>query len=189
MDGIVEQVVCWRNLQFDGLEHCEVRRSAEGYLLTGTVVGVLQNKQPMKAVYDIHCDEQWRTHRVRIDQMLGKESQSLSLIVESRGRWRANGKNMPGLAKCIDVDFGLTPATNTLPIRRLGLRVGQREEATAAWIKFPDLTIQPLQQTYGRLSDSIYRYESSSGFSADIVVDDVGLVITYPRGWNRLAST
>ena len=33
---------------------------------------------------------------------------------------------------CPDVDFGWTPATNTVPIRRLGLEVGETASITAA---------------------------------------------------------
>ena len=188
-NGILERVALWRNLQFDGVDHCELRRTREGFSLTGTVIGVLEDKQqPIKVEYEIHCDVAWCTNRVRIDQMLGRQPRSLSLTVESIGRWREDGRDTPGLAECTDIDLGITPATNTLPIRRLGLRVGQSEHVTAAWIKFPELTIQPLKQIYTRLSDSIYRYESSSGFSADLEVDDIGLVITYPGGWKRLAG-
>ncbi len=189
MNDVLERVVMWRNLQIDGIDRCELRRTAEGYSFTGTVLGVLTDKRhPVETRYEIHCDDHWRTHRVQIDQVLGEESRSLSLSVEILERWRENGKEIPGLNECIDVDLGITPATNTLPIRRVGLEVGQRQHLTAAWVKFPELAVQPLKQTYVRLSNSTYRYEGASGFSADIVVDDLGLVVTYPGGWERLGS-
>jgi hypothetical protein len=34
----------------------------------------------------------------------------------------------------------------------------------------------------------IYRHESDPGFSAEIVVDDLDLVIAYSRGWDRIAA-
>jgi hypothetical protein len=37
-----------------------------------------------------------------------------------------------------------------------------------------------------RIEENIYRYESDSGFSAEIMVDDLGLVTTYPGGWERI---
>jgi uncharacterized protein len=82
----------------------------------------------------------------------------------------------------------VTPATNTLPIRRLDLDIGKSESVTAAWIKFPDFEIQPLPQRYARITKHVYRYESDTGFSAGIVVDDLGLVTTYPGGWERIAA-
>ena len=45
---------------------------------------------------------------------------------------------------CPDVDLAVTPATSTLPVRRLDLGIGNREAVTAAWIKFPGLELQPL---------------------------------------------
>ena len=33
----------------------------------------------------------------------------------------------------------VTPATNTLPIRRLNLQIGGSKSVIAAWVKFPDL--------------------------------------------------
>ena len=88
-----------------------------------------------------------------------------------------------------DVDLAVTPATNTLAIRRLSLQVGSSVSGIAAWIKFPELTVQLLSQRYTRLAQNTYRYESNTGFSAEIVLDDLGLVTAYP-GWlgtHRLA--
>lgn len=82
----------------------------------------------------------------------------------------------------------MTPATNTLPIRRLKLQVGSGQSVTAAWVKFPELSVQRLSQRYTRLKENTYRYESDTGFSAEIVVDDLGLVTAYPGGWRRIAT-
>ena len=113
---------------------------------------------------------------------------TLSLIVESRGIWRSSGRELRELHGCEDVDLALTPATNTLPIRRLNLPVGGTESVIAAWVKIPDLEIAPLRQRYTRLTKNSYRYESDTGFTAEIVVDDLGLVTSYPGGWERIGS-
>ena len=89
---------------------------------------------------------------------------------------------------CQDVDLSVTPATNTRPIRRLDLDIGKSESVTAAWIKIPDLKVQLLSQRYTRVAKNTYRYESATGFSAEITVDDLGLVITYAGGWERIAG-
>jgi uncharacterized protein len=92
------------------------------------------------------------------------------------------------LAGCIDVDLGLTPATNTLPIRRLQLEIGETATLMAAWVKFPSLDIVPLEQRYERLSEFSYRY-SSTNFTALLEVDELGLVTHYEGGWERIAVT
>jgi uncharacterized protein len=98
------------------------------------------------------------------------------------------GRELPEVGGCRDVDLAVTPATNTLPIRRLDLGIGMSQSVTAAWIKFPELDLQLLSQRYTRIAENIYRYDSDPGFSADIVVDDLGLVINYPGGWERIGT-
>ena len=113
---------------------------------------------------------------------------TLSLNVESRGVWRSSDQELRYIHGCDDVDLAVTPATNTIAIRRLSLQVGSSESIIAAWVKFPELTVQPLSQRYTRLAQNTYRYASNTGFSAEIVVDDLGLVSAYPGGWERIAA-
>jgi uncharacterized protein len=98
-----------------------------------------------------------------------------------------NERRLEPFTGFIDIDLGITPATNTLPIRRLNLSVGESVELTATWIRFPELTVEPLSQRYTRLSKTTYRYENTDGsFSADLVVDKLGVVETYGEIWARV---
>ena len=184
----LKRVVVWRNMLLNGTDYCALWRIAEGWLFKGTVVGVLNDKRPMLANYAIYCDETWLTHRAQVERTIGNDVKALSLNVESRGVWRSSGRELREIHGCDDVDLAFTPATNTLPIRRLKLQVGSSESVVAAWVKFPDLTLQPLSQRYTRLARDTYRYESNTGFSAEIVVDDLGLVTAYPGGWECIAA-
>lgn len=184
----LKRVVVWKNLLLDGRDYCALWHTVEGWLLKGTVAGVLKDRRPILANYEIYCDENWLTHRVQVERRIGSDVKDLSLSVESRGVWRSSGEELRVVRACDDVDLALTPATNTLPIRRLNLKVGSSQSVIAAWVKFPDLTVQPLSQKYTRLSKDTYRYESDTGFSAQIGVDDFGLVTTYPGGWERIGS-
>ncbi len=184
----LKRTVVWKNLLLDGTDYCGLWHTAEGWLLKGTVVGVLKDQRPMLANYEIHCDEKWLTHRVQVERTIGNDVKNLSLTVESRGLWRSSGQELREIQGCEDVDLAVTPATNTLAIRRLNLRVGSSESIIAAWVKFPELTVQPLSQRYTRLTKDTYRYESNTGFSAEIVVDDLGLVTAYPNGWERIGT-
>ena len=184
----LKRVVVWNNLLIDGRDYCGLWHTAEGWLLKGTVVGVLKDQRPLLASYEIQCDENWLTHRVQVDRTLGNDVKTLSLSVEKRGVWRSTGEELREIQGCDDVDLAVTPATNTLAIRRLNLQVGGGASIIAAWVKFPDLTVQPLSQRYTRVAQNTYRYESNTGFSAEIVVDDLGLVTAYPGGWERIGS-
>jgi hypothetical protein len=188
MADSLEHVVVWKSLLMNGTDHCAIWRTTEGWRLRGTVVGVLKDQRPMLAQYEIHCDSNWLTHWVHVENTVASDIKTLTLTVERRGGWRCSGQELHDLRGCDDVDLAVTPATNTIPIRRLDLQIGQRAAAVAAWIKVPELTVEPLFQHYTRLSKNTYRYESDTGFSAEIVVDDLGFVTSYP-GWERIAAT
>ena len=98
------------------------------------------------------------------------EQRELKIEV-SRADWTVNGKPAPELHGCLDIDLSASPSTNTLPLRRLQLQRGQSQPVTAAWVRFPSLEIGTLQQTYKRLDDTRYWYESATGFTAEIRVD------------------
>jgi hypothetical protein len=54
----------------------------------------------------------------------------------------------------------------------------------AAWIGFPGLRTEVLEQRYTRLADDRYRYESADGsFVRELTTDQAGFVIDYPGGW------
>jgi len=69
----------------------------------------------------------------------------------------------------------------------LGLDIGQTSgEFIAAWVRFPELTLQPLPQEYLRLGDRKYRYSSRGGaFVAELLVDEHDLVLDYQDFWRR----
>ncbi len=80
--------------------------------------------------------------------------------------------------------LGFTPATNLLPIRRLGLAPGQSAEVRAAWLSFPALTLELLEQVYRRTSEATYAYASDGGrFTAELSVSGDGFVTRYPGLW------
>ena len=71
------------------------------------------------------------------------------------------------------------------PIRRLNLDVGASADVRAAWVRFPELTVEVLEQRYTRLSKDLYRYESDGGnFCRDLTVHSSGFVVKYPDLWD-----
>jgi hypothetical protein len=186
------RTVVWRPLDATGAEHCTLRRLAKGLRLEGHVIGAAAapgGTVPLHVHYIVDCDSVWRTRAVSISQLYGAVQTTLRLDVINQRWWTAEGVEIPQLHWLIDVDLGVTPATNTLPIRRLALEVGQRAEVTAAWLRFPALTVEPLPQTYERLAPNLYRYSSNGGrFSALLETDDLGLVVHYEGGWERTAA-
>jgi hypothetical protein len=99
-------------------------------------------------------------------------------------QWLMNAIEVPEVAGSEDIDLGFSPSTNLLPIRRLALKVGEHATVRAAWVRFPELTLELLEQTYTRISPDCYRYESEGGeFRRDLKTDENGFVVEYPTIW------
>jgi uncharacterized protein len=181
-------VVLWRSLLEAGLEYCGLWRypvpdsPAPGWALRGTAVAEYQGV-PTEVRYRVVCDHRWNTLSVRVGVVQEGRKRSLRLRPSGDGRWLSGDEDVEQYRGCTDVDLGIGASTNTLPIRRLGLSEGQSASIDAAWVRFPDLQLERLPQRYTRLAGDRYRYESlDSGFTADLEVDDLGLVVNYP-GW------
>lgn len=184
------ETVLWRSLYLPGAEYCNLLLGDEEVTLEGTAL-LAADQRPYAVRYRIRCDLSWNTRSVEVRARTGAEDeQILALAVEHPGRWRRGRDELTELSGCADVDLGFTPATNTLPIRRLDIPIGAQREVTAAWVKFPELTVQPLRQRYTRRSGTVYCYESlESDFRAEIEVDEEGLVVGYAGGWERIAAS
>jgi hypothetical protein len=82
------------------------------------------DKKPCHIDYFIKCDLSWQTRRVSIRGQIGRRAISQTLQVNSKKQWLIDGKPIPSVEGCIDVDLGFSPSTNLLPIRRLRLGTG-----------------------------------------------------------------
>ena len=135
--------------------------------------------------YVVRLDEQWRLRQFLLFR--DQEEPDLWLGVNPAGQWgEVNGGHRPELDGCIDVDLGCTPFTNSLPIRRLLLDVGQTAELLVARVEVETLAVTPERQRYTRLADRRYAYADQSGFEAELDVDEHGLVLDYPGLFRRL---
>jgi hypothetical protein len=182
------RTVAWRRLDGTGTEVCRLLHTGGGPTLNGVVTGVVA-AAPIVARYTVQCTSRWEARRTDLEVEFDGLVRSLVIERDEGGGWYVDGEEQDALKGLRDVDLGITPATNTLPIRRLGLRPGQARPMAAAWVRFPDLSVRPLEQTYRNLGEGRYRYESRGGrFTADLVVDDQGLVIRYGDLWERSAD-
>ena len=182
------QACLWRWLPGTGLERFELLREDAGWVLRGTILA-LGDRRSAEARYEVSCDSAWSTRRVDVTLFEPGVERALRLRVED-GRWYESGRERDDVRGCIDVDLGWSPSTNTLPIRRLNLAVGESSgPLTAAWIRFPELAMEPLPQEYRRLSERRYRYTSRGGaFTAEIDVDEHGVVVDYQGVWQRVGE-
>ena len=112
----------------------------------------------------------------------------LWLGTDGHGRWgEMNGAHRPELDGCVDLDLACTPFTNTLPIRRLPLHVGDAADLTVAHVDVETLDVRPDHQRYTRLGEHHWRFEQlSSGWAQEFDVDEHGLVRDYPTLFRRV---
>ena len=190
-----QRTVLWRGIWIPGHEWCQLAPEGEGWRLSGVVLTAVEG-QPVQVRYDVTVDHNWATRKVQVGLWTGARERTLELIVDQERRWHArrdataDADAVKVFAGLLDVDLGFSPVTNTLPVRRLAPAVGEGVDVTAAWVRFPELTLEPLPQRYTRLADRHYRYESNGGaFVAALEVDDAGLIVTYEGGWERMAES
>lgn len=183
-----DRAVMWRRVLDDkSFELVTVAHMGESYRLRGTAL-ISEESAPSRVDYVIDCSAGWETRSVEIHQVLGEKVIALSFTAD-RGKWSRNGAPAPELEGCTDIDLGISPSTNMLPVNRLRIPVGESREIRAAWVLFPQCTVEPAQQSYERLTPTRYRYSSvASGFTAVIDVDDVGVPIDYSGIWQRVAA-
>lgn len=181
-----DRCILWRRLDLPGFESARLWAQGPEPRIHGTAV-FLEGELPCRLDYRVVCDPQWRTRSATVSGWMGNEAVEIELLAGS-GSWRLNGVEQAAVAGCLDVDLSFSPSTNLLPIRRLSLAVGQEAPVRAAWLRFPELVLETLEQTYRRLDDRTYRYESGGGtFMAELEVDELGLVTRYPGLWEAEA--
>jgi hypothetical protein len=158
-------------------EHCTISIRDAGLSLVGTVLGA-EGGVPVRIEYRVLTDGNGATTAVHVRDLRGFMHRTLTLARDAKGGWTVDGSPNRALRGCHDVDLGCSPSTNTLPVRRLRLGVGATKTINAAWVRFPELTVEKGPQTYTRLDEFTYRYASGS-FEAELVVDDDGVVAQY----------
>jgi hypothetical protein len=178
--------ILWQGLIIPSMERFIVGASDGGFELSGLILQA-HEESPYVVRYAIEVDAAWRTRKVEV-QLEDGGQRRLSLRADAEGNWSHDGHRLDRVAGCIDVDLEWSPSTNTLTIRRLGLATGETKSVAAAWVRFPSLEVQRIEQSYERLAERGYRYRSGR-FTADLAVDDDGLVLQYGVNWKAVATS
>ena len=167
-----------------GSEVCVLERVDRGWRVRGTVL-THEAEQPIELRYAVTVDATWATTDVEV--LVAVAGSDPRELVEISDVW-AGTERLPQYRDCVDVDLSFTPATNTLPIRRLGLDIGEEAEIHVAWLVWPELSVERVPQRYARLAEDRYRY-TQDAFEAELTVDRQGLVVDYEGLWHAIAST
>ncbi len=169
-------------------EFCALKDTGQTFQFEGVVVTVEEEK-PIRIAYQLIFDQQGLTQSVEVDVMGGLGNRQLRLVVGEQRIWYWNGRELQECQEFADVDLGFSPATNTLPIRRLNLQPGESQELMVTWVRFPQFDVVPFPQRYTRLDANRYLYESLIGdFKAELTVDEWGMVMKYGQYWEAIAA-
>jgi hypothetical protein len=175
----------WRRIDVPGTEEARVVCVLDGWQLEGEL-DLQESGTSARLRYTITCDAAWRTRSAVVEGALDGRPVRFALQTDTRGAWTCGGAAIAELAGAADIDLAFTPATNTLPIRRLSLAVGETRPVRSAWLRFPELRIEALDQTYTRAAACVYRYHAQidgEPFVARLDTDVFGRVLQYEGLW------
>jgi hypothetical protein len=192
-----------RLLIWEGLDawRAEVARVALGdgeLSATGTQLGM--EPLPYRLDYALEALDGFVTGSMRVEVTGESWARRLALSHDGHGGWRCEteedgtpdlpppGGDVSTLGDARDVDLGLSPLTNFMPLRRARLHEGPgANELLAAWISVPDLGLHPSRQRYEHVRvgphGAVVRYMDAgahAGFTSELEVDGDGLVCLYP---------
>lgn len=167
--------VLWVRQDGPGNDACRFAEAQGGFLIDGSVTDANWNVLR----YRVRARDDGTTRRARI----GAKSR-IFIRRAPDDTWTLNGAAVPEVAGAQDIDFGFTPATTTLPIRRLKLAVGEQAEVLVATFDLEDGQLRPLRQVYRRTASDRYEcLDTDTGKTARLKVDRQGIVRDHEGHW------
>lgn len=182
--------VMWKTFNGVGLEHLLLLKNHEN-IKVNSVILTMRDNMPVRILYNIYCDLDWKVKKFDI-QIFCDKHKNIILQSDGNGIWTTDSnESVEDLKGCIDIDISITPFTNTIPIRRLLLKVGESKEIKVVYVDIYNYSLTPVKQRYTCLDSNLngykYRYENlNNGFTAEFFVDKEGIVIDYPDLFERV---
>jgi uncharacterized protein len=121
---VTAQAILWRRLDTPGHEASRYFLRDSSWHVEGTAV-FAHHAQPCRLDYVVVCNAAWHTVSGTVQGWVGDETIAIEIAVDAQRRWWLNGTECPPVVGSTDLDLNFSPSTNLLPIRRLGLAVGQ----------------------------------------------------------------
>ena len=195
----------WAKQDPFGGEYVEVDLHDGALSAEGVAIG--SDPLPYRLDYRLRTGSRYVTEEVEVAARGDGWRRSLWLRHDAGDGWSARvsadgrvalatpGGDTEPFAAALDVDLGLSPLFNSMPVLRHGIhRGGSTPDLLMVWISVPDLAIHPSRQRYRCLKASpgrasVVRFESideDEPFAADVTFDAHGIVLDYPGIGRRL---
>jgi hypothetical protein len=182
----VSEFAAWRRLDRPGRDAALLRAHEGGWLLEGAAA-FDRELGPACVAYRVQADAGFRTERGIVSGFVGEAVVRHEIARDQRG-WRLNGVAIEGLEHLVDLDYGFTPATNALQLRRMALAPGQRADLPVAWFDMDSATLIELPQSYERRGASSYWYQAPTvQYEGLLEIAPNGFVQSYPGLWRLVA--
>ncbi len=181
----IDRTVRWKPWSGEGLGHLHIEEFGNEIVAAGLAIGDSDGVE-FATSYVIVLDQKWRVKSLTLADA-GSRGE-MTKFLHSAERWTSDtGLDLSSFAACVDVDLSCTPFTNTLPIRRLNLAIGDRAEIEVMHFSIPDSRPVVARQRYARLAERRFSYEDATfDFSAELEVDADGLILDYPELFRRV---
>ena len=182
-------VLFWRRTDIEGLERLEL--AIEPEQITAAATTICLEAGGCRIDHRWRLDPEWHALAVTVERWNSQGHGLLQLERAGTG-WRVDGVLRLDLEGAEEPDLSITPFCNTFPIRRTPLGTGESLSLDTAFIDGPALTVARSRQRYDRQGPGRVRYVDlglSSGFEADLLVDDTGLVLHYEHLFERVPPT
>jgi hypothetical protein len=191
--------VAWTKADPPGAEFAVIQIEPTRLSTRGIAIG--SDPEPYRLSFELQTREQYITDRAVIETQGAGWTRHLEIQRSPAGVWSASGQSAgklempePGgdpaeMGNALDLDLGLSPVFNTMPVLRHNLHNGgSAEDFLMIWVSVPDLSIHASPQRYTFLerrsgAQRLVRFEAvgeGEDFVADVQFDSDGLVVDYP---------
>jgi len=187
MNATKKQILFWKRTDVGGFERLELSVVSGRVVASSTVICL--EADGFRLDHHWELDGGWRAQSVRVERWNSQGNGGLLLERQEQG-WTVNGEPRPDLHAAEEPDLSVTPFCNTFPIRRTPPSPGATLQLDTAFIDGAALTVARSSQRYDRQGPGRLRYVDlglSLGFEANLVVDEVGLVLSYEHLFERIA--
>jgi hypothetical protein len=193
----------WSGVEEWLTETAAVELADGGLRAIGTQIGA--DPEPYRVDYRLEAPDEFVTRELELTATAQGWRRRLLLRHDGSGEWSAEVEDdgevpggpwageLPELSEARDIDIMNSPLTNTMPILRHAFHRQGSGQFVMAFVVVPALRVEASPQAYEHLRrtdhGSVVRYVGlDSDFTADLELDEHGLLDFYPRLARRVEA-
>jgi uncharacterized protein len=186
----------WSGVEEWLAETAAVELADGGLRAVGTQIGA--DPETYRVDYRLEASGDYVTRELELTATVESWRRRLLLRHDGSGEWSAEVEDdgdvaggpwdgeLPDLSAARDIDIMNSPLTNTMPILRHGFQRDGSREFVMAFVVMPTLRVEASRQAYEHVRQAdgraVVRYRGlDSDFTADLELDEHGLLEFYPR--------